>query len=78
MKETTKKTISNRFQFLRFLATIWVVDDEFEDSRVVSPWKSATMLYISTLFERGNRDEAVTRQFLGLIVYIDIRFYRSI
>ncbi|WZZ00981.1 hypothetical protein YC2023_073309 [Brassica napus] len=59
----TKKAISKRYQFLRFLATIWVVDDDYEDNGVVSPWKSVTMLYISTLFERGNRDEAVWRQF---------------
>ncbi|XP_013645882.2 uncharacterized protein LOC106350558 [Brassica napus] len=69
----TKKAISKRYQFLRFLATIWVVDDDYEDNWVVSPWKSVTMLYISTLFERGNRDEAVWRQFSGLTVYIQMK-----
>lgn len=44
--EGDKNAIFKRFSFLRFLTTIWVVDEDFFNKWTVSPQELATMLYI--------------------------------
>lgn len=46
-----------------------MVDDDFFNIGVVSCSKSTTMLSLSTIFQMGNRDEVVVRQFCWKWVY---------
>ncbi|CAG7889079.1 unnamed protein product, partial [Brassica rapa] len=47
-----KKAKQKRLEFLKFLASLWVVDDVFLSNGVVNPTIPTTLLAISTIVDR--------------------------